>query len=185
MGRPLTWRWAGVAELLASQLENWFSPSLVPDGRFQLEGADPERSYRAFFVHAKRKLGAVAELKYDPKGPVVVRLQPAATVKGTMVDEKARPLQRSQILPWIVLTRDDRELNPNDFGDESIKAEVYTMFTMKPLRQVYPAEFQYDNLIPGVRFYVGAGGTYHSVGALKPGEVRDLGKIVVKQKEAE
>ena len=33
------------------------------------------------------------------------------------------------------------------------------MFTMEPLLPTYPAEFNYDNLIPGVRFYVGAGGT--------------------------
>ena len=30
------------------------------------------------------------------------------------------------------------------------------MFTMEPLLQTYPAEFNYDKLIPGVRYYVGA-----------------------------
>ena len=32
------------------------------------------------------------------------------------------------------------------------------MFTMEPLLQTYPAEFNYDTLIPGVRYYVGAEG---------------------------
>jgi RNA polymerase sigma factor (sigma-70 family) len=181
-GSPVDMAMGWCAELLASQLENWVSPITIADGRFQLDGADPERSYRAFFVHAKRKLGAVAELRHDPDRPVVVRLEPTATVKGTMVDERGRPLQRAQILPWIVLTRDDRELKAEDFHNDSMAA-AYTIFTTEPLLQVYPAEFQYDNLIPGVRFYVGAGGTYHAIPALKAGDVRDLGKIVVKQQK--
>ena len=57
------------------------------------------------------------------------------------------------------------------------------MFTMEPVLQTYPAEFKFDKLIPGVRYYVAAGGTYHAIPALKPGEVRDLGKIVVKQQK--
>ena len=56
--------------------------SLLAEGRFRLDGADPERTYRVFFLEAKRRLGAVADLKYDPKGPAVVPLQPTATAKG-------------------------------------------------------------------------------------------------------
>ena len=138
------------AEMQATQLDNWVSPSPISDGRFELEGADPERGYRAFFVEAKRKLGAVAELKYDSKGPVVVRLQATATAKGTMVDEKGKLLQGSQILPWIVLTRDDRELKAEDFRDESM-ATAYAIFTQETLPDSHPAEFKYDNLIPGLR----------------------------------
>ena len=96
-----------------------------------------------------------------------------------MVDEKGKPLEGSQILPWIVLTRDDRELKAEDFRDESM-ATAYAIFTQETLPDSHPAEFKYDNLIPGLRYYVGSAGTYHPIPALKPGEVRDLGKIVVK-----
>jgi hypothetical protein len=72
--------------------------SLLEEGRFRLDGADPERTYRAYFVDAKRRLGAVADLKYDPKGPAVVTLQPTATAKGILVDPKGRPLQGTQNL---------------------------------------------------------------------------------------
>ena len=168
------------ADLVDTQLESSGTARLIVDGRFQLEGADPGRSYRVFFLHPKRKLGAVAELKYDSTSPVVVQLQPMATAKGTMVDEKGRPLQGSQILLSIVLTKDDRELKEMDFDDDSRVATWYAMLTGEPFRQIDPADFKYDNLIPGVRFYVNAGGTYHAIPALKPGEVRDLGTIVVK-----
>ena len=68
-------------------------PACSTEGRFRLDGADPERTYRAFFLEAKRRLGAVADLKYDPKGPAVVPLQPTATAKGILVDPKGRPLK--------------------------------------------------------------------------------------------
>ncbi len=167
-------------EMMAIQFQNRGSPQPFPDGRFRLDGADPNRTYRVFFIDPKLKLGAVAELKYDPKGPLVVRLQPAATAKGTMVDEKGRPLQRTQILASIDLTKGDRELTRDDFIDD-LHAVPYVVFTMEPLLEAYPAEFNYDTLIPGVRYYVLAGEMYHAIAPLKPGEVRDLGKIVVKQ----
>jgi RNA polymerase sigma factor (sigma-70 family) len=167
-------------EMLASQLQNWGSPQPFPEGRFGLDGADPNRTYRVFFIDTKLKMGAVAELKYDPKGPIVVRLQPAATVKGTVVDQKGRPLERTQILALIDLTNGDRELTIYDFVDNS-QVVPYVMFTMEPLLQAYPAKFNYNTLIPGVRYYVGVGEMHHAIAPLKPGEVRDLGKIVVKQ----
>ena len=172
-------------EMLASQLQNWGSPQPFPEGRFRLDGADPNRTYRVFFTDTKLKLGAVAELKYDPKGPLVVRLQPTATVKGTVVNQKGRPLERTQILALIDLTNGDRELTIYDFIDNT-QVVPYVMFTREPLLQTYPAEFNYDTLIPGVRYYVGVGEMHHAIAPLKPGEVRDLGKIVVKQnKEGE
>jgi RNA polymerase sigma factor (sigma-70 family) len=168
------------ADLVETQLESSGTARLIVDGRFQLEGADPGRSYRVFFLHPKRKLGAVAELKYDSTKPPVVQLQPTATAKGTMVDEKGKNLEGSQMFLWIVLTKDNRELNGVDFDDDSRVATWYLMLTGEPFRKIDPPEFKYDNLIPGVRFYVLAGGAHHAIPALKPGEVFDLGKIVNK-----
>jgi RNA polymerase sigma factor (sigma-70 family) len=168
------------AEFVESQFAGSAFPRAILDGQFQLEGADPDRNYRVFFIHPKHKLGAVAELKYDPKVPAVVQLQPTATARGTMLDEKARLLEGTQVLAWIDLTKGDRELTEPDFDDDSSAATLYSMLTGEPVLQSYPAEFKFDKLIPGVRFYFLAGGTYHAIPALKPGEVRDLGRIVVK-----
>jgi RNA polymerase sigma factor (sigma-70 family) len=173
-------------EIMASQLDDSGSPeiSAAVEGLFRLEGADPEQTYRAFFIEPKRRLGAVVELKYDPKGPVVVSLQPTATAKGVVVDDKGRRVKGTQILLWMARTKEDRELTKNDFYNEG-KLLVYNMIIMEPLLPTSPAEFCYDKLIPGVRYYVSAGETHHPIPILKPGEVLDLGKIVMKKPEGE
>jgi hypothetical protein len=111
-----------------------------------------------------------------------VRLQPAATAKGIVVDDKDRPIEGGQIIPSIVLERGNEELKEQDFF-ETGRTTFYSMFTDEPIKASDPAEFTYDNLIPGVRYYVQVsrdGGSYHPIPALKPGEVRDLGRITHK-----
>jgi RNA polymerase sigma factor (sigma-70 family) len=187
-GAPLDMVRVWCVERSASRLEKEGSLEFAGEGRFRLDGADPERTYRVFFLDVERRLGAVADLKYDPKGPAVVPLQPTATAKGIMVDPKDRPLQGAQLLLYMVLTTEQRELTVDDFvPGVGAHAIMYLMFTIEPLLQTYPAEFNYDNLIPGVRYYVGAYvdqiWSFHPIPPLKPGEVRDLGKIVTKPRE--
>ncbi len=178
-GKPLEMVMGWYAELMASQLQNWVSPQPFLEGHFRIEGADPSRAYRVFLLDTKRRLGAVAELKFDPKRPATVRLEPTATAKGIMVDRKGRPLEGKQILAWMVLTNESRELTAQDFFGDS-HAVVYNMFTSEPLLPTNPAAFNFGLLIPGVRYYVGSSGKYHAVAVMKPGEVRDLGKITIK-----
>jgi hypothetical protein len=158
--------------------------SRIEEGRFRLHGADPERTYRAFFLEPKRRLGAVADLKYDPKGLAVVELQPTATARAILVDPNGRPLEGVQILLYMVLTTEQRELTAEDFGPgDGPHAIINDFFTLEPLLQTSPAEFNYDKLIPGVRYYVlvhlDRNESYHPIPPLLPGEVRDLGKIVI------
>ena len=68
----------------ACLIDVWNQGQEFPDGIVRIRGADPERTYRVCFIKPDRKLGAVAELKYDGKaaGPIEVRLQPTASVRG-------------------------------------------------------------------------------------------------------
>ncbi len=180
-GRPVEEMVTGCcAGITAGMLDHRASPLWSSDGLFRLEGADPERTYRFFFVQSKRRLGAVIELKFDSKGPAVVQMQPTATAKGIWVDRQGKPLKEIRIRPELALTKEDRELTQDDFDDEG-KVVTYTMLSDASLLPSYSSEFCYDKLIPGARYYVGAGESHHSVPILKPGEVLDLGKIVIKQ----
>jgi hypothetical protein len=74
-----------------------------------------------------------------------------------------------------------------DILEDGAHALFYNSFLNEPRLQTYPAEFNYDKLIPGVRYYVGVYAnqiwSFHPIPPLKPGEVRDLGKIVTKPQE--
>jgi hypothetical protein len=85
----------------------------------------------------------------------------------------------------MVLTTEQRELTVVDLLVDGEHALYYNSFLNEPRLQTYPAEFNYDKLIPGVRYYVGALpiGSFQPIPPLKPGEVRDLGKIVTKPLE--
>ena len=176
-------------ELTARMLNNWVSPQDFADGLFRLPGAEPGRTYRIFFLDPDREFGAVAEVVADPDRdePIEVRLQPTATINGTVLDDGGRPIEGAQILPNIQLQDKGPDLTEQDRFD-SFVLNVYSMFTDEPLLQVHPAEFRYDRLIPGVRYFVTwysneDGHSWRAVEPLEPGEVRDLGDIRAEPKE--
>ncbi|QEH32338.1 BlaR1 peptidase M56 [Aquisphaera giovannonii] len=170
-------------ELTARLFDNWTSPQEFPDGLFRLRGAEPGRTYRVFFLADDQKHGAVAELKADParKAPLEVTLQPTASMHGRVLGPDGKPLQGAQILPNIQLADRGPELTEADRFDHLL-TEVYVQFTGEPLKQVYPADFRYNGLIPGVRYFItwyspDAGHSWKAVEPLKPGEDRDLGDV--------
>ncbi|WP_165227493.1 carboxypeptidase regulatory-like domain-containing protein [Aquisphaera insulae] len=176
-------------EIAARLFNNWVSPQPFSDGLFRLTGAEPGRTYRVFFLSTDQKHGLVAELKADParQGPIEVTLLPTASMHGRILDADGKLLEGSQILPWIQLADSGAQVKELDHDGS---AEVYQQFTTEPLKQVYPADFRYTGLIPGVRFFVGwytpgAGHSFKAVEPLKPGEDRDLGDISSSKKEGQ
>ena len=178
----------------AKLIDVWNGGQEFPDGLFRIPGADPGRTYRVFFVHPGRRLGAVAELKVDPvaSGPIEVRLQPTATVKGKLVNPGGSKPVNVQVYPQVVLTADRRELKEMDFYNEGV-TQFYSMMLGQRHFGFYhefdgcDGQFSFEALIAGVRFYViGAGGGREArvpVDDLKPGEVRDLGTITMKERK--
>jgi beta-lactamase regulating signal transducer with metallopeptidase domain len=188
-GKELATVNAWCPELNYAQLQNWRNAQPFAKGLFKLPAADPDRTYRVFFFEKTRKLGAVAKLKLDPKatGPIEVKLQPTATAKGVAVNKDGTPAKGVQIYPMIVLTENETPLKDNDYYDHD-KADFYSNMTGNHLTSpTTPSDFSYNDLIPGVRYYVriarGQGSTDREVRALKPGETLDLGKIIVEDKQ--
>jgi len=178
-------------ELSARLLDNWVSPNEFADGLFSLPGAEPGRTYRVFFLQLDQHLGALAEIVADPsrQRPIEIKLQPTATLAGRVVDAESNPIEGAQILPNIQLVDKGPKLSERDRFNGFV-TQVYYQFTDEPLKQVYPAEFRYERLIPGVRYFVtwydqNAGEhQWKAIEPLAPGEVRELGDITPDPKEA-
>src|SRR5262249_8369324 len=62
---------------------------------FTAYGLGPKESRTLLLQDAEKKLVGRCEIKADERGPVVVTLEPAATLTGRLLDEKGRPLKQA------------------------------------------------------------------------------------------
>ena len=122
------------------------------DGVVRVSGADPDKTYRVWFLQPDRKLGTIAELKYDGKhpGPIEVRLQPTASVHGKIGGSMP---QSCQIYASMLLTKDHKKLSEREMFDEDL-VEFYANIVgeryMSTLND-HPkenGEFTLDTLVP-------------------------------------
>jgi beta-lactamase regulating signal transducer with metallopeptidase domain len=179
----------------ACLIDVWNQGQEFPDGIVKIRGADSEKTYRVWFVVPERKLGAVADMKFDPKAqePIEVQLQPTASVHGKIATSTGPAGRGCQVYASLVLANDRKTLTDQDLFNEDL-AEFYAnilgqrqMMLMNE-RPKDTGEFTIDTLIPGSTFYVtaaepGGRSSQGPVPDLKPGEDRDLGTLVLKERK--
>jgi RNA polymerase sigma factor (sigma-70 family) len=186
-GSPVPWTYAACRELNAVQIDRWPNSKRFEKGLFRLTGADPGQTYRVFFIQPDMHLGAVADLKYDGK-PAEVRLEPAASVRGKLVDKDGAPAKGYQAYALLLLTKEEGKLSRSDWFS-SDRLVIYSNITQDFADRTRNADgsFLVDNLIPGAQMYlVGAANNQTVVRTpitLKPGEVKDLGTLVLVKEE--
>ena len=174
----------------AKLVDVWDKAQPFEDGVFRLEGADPNKTYRVFFLQYKKRLGVVAELKYDPRsGPIDVRLQPTARVHGELVNAAGSPAMGGQVLPYFLLDKEQTELTEKDTRDRGKASIMVNLFPDEGWNgffenAAFKGKFDFEHLIVGVRYGLGVRGAnfqdFINIGSLEPGEDRDLGTITVK-----
>ena len=131
----------------------------------------------------------MADLKLDPSGkPLEVRLQPSATIKGK-VEGMAPGLQ---VYPRMLFSPVPKEYKRDEMYDHSV-SEFYSNilgqedFYFHRDQPKPDGTFSFEAMIPGVGFQiVGAAGDREAgvfVWDLKPGEVRDVGTLKLKERE--
>jgi RNA polymerase sigma factor (sigma-70 family) len=73
---------------------------VVRDGRFEVHGLDPAKTYPVHFLDAKNKLGATADLSGKQAGEeVTVRLASCGSAAVRLVDAQGKPVARQY--PWL------------------------------------------------------------------------------------
>jgi beta-lactamase regulating signal transducer with metallopeptidase domain len=177
----------------AKLIDVWNQGQPFSDGIFRLPGTDPARTYRVYLLQPERGIGAVVDLKPDPqaKQPIEVKLQPTAQVHGKVVTAGGSPMQGGQVYPLLV-TRDKEgkmsrdEVFRNTSFYSSLIGQKSTLAYSEKLRSNAQGEFVIDTLLPGVKLYVMAAASDREAAVplppLKPGEDRDLGTIVIKER---
>jgi RNA polymerase sigma factor (sigma-70 family) len=93
-GMPVAEAWM-LSRLNVSPLSSqWlWSPIPVRDGRFELHGCDPEKTYPVCFLDAKNKAGATVEISGKQTGEeVTVRLAPCGQATTRLLDGDGKPM---------------------------------------------------------------------------------------------
>ncbi len=80
-------------------------PVVVRDGRFELHGCNPEKSYPVCFLDARHKAGATVELSGKQAGEdVVVRLAPCGQATTRLLDADGKPMVKYSLWLELVVT---------------------------------------------------------------------------------
>ena len=140
----------------------------LPSGSFRAIALDPKQSRPLFFRHAEKKLAAVVVVKGDENGPLLVRLQPAGTITGRLIDDDGQPRRGVK----INVTYSKGGFGPGYYW---------------PLLEPTLAEdgrFRIEGLIAGMAYDLGTRvsgdtflGNFATGLTLQPGETRDLGDV--------
>ena len=174
-----------------------YSQDFVPirNGRFELPGCDPEKTYTAFFLDEKNQLGAAVELpgKETNQG-ATVRLARCGTARVRFVDEQKKPFAKHQFYrikphPFLVLV-----VTPgfSTYNIEDLQAEAvhWINFDKKLSAERFTGadgRLTFANLIPGAiyRIVVTTKGAFvmKREFTVKAGESLELGDIVMKREE--
>ncbi len=177
----------------AKLIDFWDKGQPFSDGVFRLKGADPNKTYRVYFLQYKRRLGAVASLKYDPtaRKPIEVRLEPTARVHGVINSPTGSPAFGGQVLPYLLLDEQQTDLKANDVHNHELAVITVQLFPDEGWEGFFDkcrvqGTYRFDHLIAGARYGIGVGaGILQGAAAvplLKPGEDRDLGTITLKER---
>jgi len=186
-GQPLPRISAWCPEREYRQFKNarWLRP--FDDGIFELPGAEPGRTYRVFMRgddgEFRNYCGGVVEIKCGPAAiaPVAISLAPTATIRGRAVGKNGKPIGTEAIRLAIAVADDGQPLRREDVGDRD-QLDLRLQESWNDAYRLALGEFRFERLIPGVRYALTmeqGGELFREVRAPRPGEVIDLGQVVV------
>src|SRR5262249_53852178 len=140
---------------------------------FPIYGLKEGESRILLFRHEGKGLAGLLRVKGDERGPLTVRLVPAAAVRGRLRDDGRRPLRNVEIS--VRFTLEGR----SGWAFDHHPVKVYTDAAGK---------FRIDGLTPAMKYYAMArepgrrypSGVFTDL-ALRAGEVKDLGDVKPKR----
>ncbi|HEY2839603.1 MAG TPA: M56 family metallopeptidase, partial [Pirellulales bacterium] len=166
------------------EIDRFFSGREESDGVFRLNAAEPGRKYRLFLFSPDAMAGVVTEVEAPEDGHTIdVRLEPCATIRGRYVYQGGASAPDVSNFPHFQI-----EPGTGPDGDDIHNLPFYYNFAghegMKSKTDDQGA-FELDGIVAGVPFYLSLnykfddGKKYRAMGELAPGEVKDIGDLVI------
>jgi len=146
---------------------------------FTVTGLDSKQPRLLEFTCVEKKLAGSVVVKRDDKGPLVVKLVPAAALTGRLVTPEGKPVVDGELM---ALQRTIDQPQPRN-ADPTVGS------LPDRIRPDKDGKFRIEGLVPGLTYYLGfVKGMYgHQLGGaaggkltFEQGQTRDLGDVVVK-----
>jgi hypothetical protein len=139
--------------------------------RFTARGLDPRHPRPLVFRHDGKDLTGIVVVRGDETGPLTVRLGPAGSVVGRLLDDDGQPRRGVRISAGYA---------PGQFGPGDFEALLEPNIGED-------GRFRFHGLLPGVSYNFGAFAEPNYLGEIaagikvEPGATRDLGEVKVRQ----
>ena len=168
------------------------------DGRFELNGLDPDAETSVYFFEPRREFGATAHLSGESAagGPVTVRLEPCGTAKARLVDPGGKPVEKytNPFMFQMVIASGIFALHSQEKGDH-LAPEQELLGRIDPAHYVNgpvsdaQGRIALPALIPGATYRLydrtaiadAASPRIRKEFTVKPGETLDLGDILIEK----
>jgi hypothetical protein len=146
-----------------------WTPQPLETASFTLTAVDPGGSRSLVFLHPEKRLVKALELQGLGQGPLTIRLEPAGTITGRLVDDDGEPRPRVDLL--IHFVRKDK-----DYVAEHLLGKIATDSE---------GRFRVEGLAPGVVYQINLAGkrSNNTIGSvatrlsIKAGETKVLGDV--------
>jgi RNA polymerase sigma factor (sigma-70 family) len=151
----------------AYRLTPWsgWEPQLNKSAEFTLRAFNPRRPRSVLFQHEARKLVGILDVPTDAATPMTVRMQPACSISGRLLDTDGQP-------------RANVELEVSFLPP---KREAWTHHLPNRISTDAQGRFSLGGLIPGLEYELSdRQNQIKIVGLTRPGESKDLGDVRAK-----
>jgi len=202
-GQPIQDAWMISRVFLAPSPAPWLGWTArhhgsVKSGRFAIHGLDPDAEVPVYFLDPHHKLGATGNFsgKSAASSPVTIRLQPCGTAKARLVDASGKPIAGygGSGLISMVVTPGPNPI-PQQANETRLIADVATVagidsinYADGPLSDAL-GQIVFRALVPGATYRRTPRGTrgtpLSDEFTVKPGEILDLGDIVIEKPQAQ
>ena len=148
--------------------QSW-SRKPLPSATFEVHGLGSDRKRGLLFWHKEKNLAASYVVKPGEIGPLTIKLEPAGSLNGRLVDDDGRPRAGVQMTCNRPYEGEDSRFASGSLPD--------------PIQTDADGRFHASGLVPGLKYSLSSwkgrmmtGDAIKDV-VVKPGEVKDLGDV--------
>ena len=169
-----------IGALYCGESPAWEDFRSTEQDSFQVNSYEPNKPRRLVFYEPERNLAGRFMLKGDPPKALVVRLEPAGSVRGRLVDEHGSPLAGAVLFSGLVWL--DPE-HPDPMQRLPIPPSDSSNLSKQSPTTDDQGNFEVHGLIPGQEYRLGARdgnqpgfhGVFPDLISVRAGETKDLG----------